>query len=447
MQWSVKRGIQNKGEPDIGTAEPWMHENLAQLSSSLGLPADQFKHIQVPSSTAEKFGVDFVPEELDQLAAKAAEEEGRAAVEEELSEEDERLLAANTLDALRFQGKLQHTAVQKKMPKLSGSLFTWWAGTFLARHKPGKLIFYKRWSHSWHMQTMCLSSQCHGGCAAVQQDPPSQRAAAQAPVPPQLKPTAASRASAGYLAACNKATIKLPKRRVHSQACVLALACKYTMWHHGLLIHLHCQESCCRNWSGVQECLVGPWYFFIFFSSTGKKCQLLPCHNFDNSGKLSSTMQKVISYCQCSDRECTFVVVSPLRRSPRQFAQPAAAAAPLVTTQAQGYTIRILWQVHYHAFHSTGVIGKPCSVCKHPFRCVLAACNYYFLLFWQHWPSVKFTSLPIYWIRSSVSITQGRWGNLVSLHLWKAGRLLQVLQPQGTELGAPALLWSGLAQD
>ena len=32
-------------------------------------------------------------------------------------------------------------------------------------------------------------------------------------------------------------------------------------------------------------------------------------------------MQKVISYCQCSDRECTFVVVSPLRRSPRQFAQ------------------------------------------------------------------------------------------------------------------------------
>ncbi len=69
------------------------------------------------------------------------------------------------------------------------------------------------------MQTICLSSQCHGGCAAVQQDPPSQRAAAQAPVPPQLKPTAASSASAGYLAACNKATINLPKRRVHSQVC------------------------------------------------------------------------------------------------------------------------------------------------------------------------------------------------------------------------------------
>jgi hypothetical protein len=53
-----------------------MQENLAQLSSSLSLPADQFKHIKVLSSTAEKFGVDFVPEELDQLAAKAAEEEG-----------------------------------------------------------------------------------------------------------------------------------------------------------------------------------------------------------------------------------------------------------------------------------------------------------------------------------------------------------------------------------
>ena len=84
-----------------------MQENLAQLSGSLGLPADQFKHIKVHSSTAEKFGVDFVHEELDQLAAKAAEEEGRAAVEQELSEEEERLLAANTLDALRFLGNLQ----------------------------------------------------------------------------------------------------------------------------------------------------------------------------------------------------------------------------------------------------------------------------------------------------------------------------------------------------
>ncbi|KAK9918950.1 hypothetical protein WJX75_008262 [Coccomyxa subellipsoidea] len=38
----------------------------------------------------------------DQLAAKAAEGDGRAAVEQELSEEEERLLAADTLDALRF---------------------------------------------------------------------------------------------------------------------------------------------------------------------------------------------------------------------------------------------------------------------------------------------------------------------------------------------------------
>ena len=104
MQWSVKRGIQNKGDPDIGTAEPWMQENLAQLSASLGLPADQFKHIRVPCSTAEKFGVEYVPEELDQLAAKAAEEDGQTAVQPELSEEEERLLAANTLDALRFLG-------------------------------------------------------------------------------------------------------------------------------------------------------------------------------------------------------------------------------------------------------------------------------------------------------------------------------------------------------
>ena len=87
-----------------------MQENSAHLSGSLGLPAHQFNHIRLPRSTAEN--VDFVPEELDQLAAKAAEEEGRAAIEEELSEEAERLLAANTLDALRYLGKLQHTAVQ-----------------------------------------------------------------------------------------------------------------------------------------------------------------------------------------------------------------------------------------------------------------------------------------------------------------------------------------------
>jgi hypothetical protein len=56
--------------------------------------------------------------------------------------------------------------------------------------------------------------------------------------------------------------------------------------------------------------------------------------------------------------------VSPLRRSPRQNGQAAAAAAAAVTTQAQGYTAHTLRQAHYLAFHSTGVIGKPCHICK-----------------------------------------------------------------------------------
>ncbi len=105
MQWSVKRGIQNKGDPDIGTIEPWMQDNLAQLCGSLGLSTEMFKGYKVPSSTDEKFGVEFVPDALDQLAAQEAEQRGETAVEEEeLSEEEERLLAANTLDALRFLG-------------------------------------------------------------------------------------------------------------------------------------------------------------------------------------------------------------------------------------------------------------------------------------------------------------------------------------------------------
>ena len=164
-----------------------------------------------------------------------------------------------------------------KLPKLSGSLFTWWAGTFLARHKPGKLIFYKRWSHSKHMQTICLSSQCHGGCSAVQQDPPSQRAAAQAPVPPQLSP----RRPAAQAQATRQHATRQPstfQSGASTAKCVLALACKYTIWHHGLLIHSHCQESCCRNWSGVQECLVGPWYLQVNKSWAALVKNVSCCH-------------------------------------------------------------------------------------------------------------------------------------------------------------------------
>lgn len=53
----------------------------------------------------------------------------------------------------------------------------------------------------------------------MQQGLLSQRTAAQAPVLPPLKPAAASRANAGYLAVCSRAIINLPKRRVRSQVC------------------------------------------------------------------------------------------------------------------------------------------------------------------------------------------------------------------------------------
>ena len=68
MQWDLKRGVENKGDPDTGTVEPWLQSNLAQLSSAL-TPADGFQTVSIPASTQEKFGVEYVPDALDQEAA------------------------------------------------------------------------------------------------------------------------------------------------------------------------------------------------------------------------------------------------------------------------------------------------------------------------------------------------------------------------------------------
>ena len=105
MQWNLKRGVENKGDPDTGTVEPWLQIYLAQLSSALSLPADSFQTISIPASTLENFGVDCVPDTMDQEAAEEAEQQGRAEVEAELAEEDEALLAAAALDAMRFLGR------------------------------------------------------------------------------------------------------------------------------------------------------------------------------------------------------------------------------------------------------------------------------------------------------------------------------------------------------
>ena len=105
MQWNLKRSVENKGDPDTGTVEPWLQSNLAQLSSALGLPANSFQTVSIPASTQEKFGVEYVPDALDQEAAEEAEEQGMAEVEAELVEEDEALLAAAALDAMRFLGR------------------------------------------------------------------------------------------------------------------------------------------------------------------------------------------------------------------------------------------------------------------------------------------------------------------------------------------------------
>ena len=98
MQWNLKGG------PDKGTVEPWLQNNLAQLSRALQLPADTFQTVSIPASTEELFGVEYVPNTLDEEAAHEAEQQGRAEVEAELEEEDEALLAAAALDAMRLLG-------------------------------------------------------------------------------------------------------------------------------------------------------------------------------------------------------------------------------------------------------------------------------------------------------------------------------------------------------
>ena len=105
MQWNLKRGVQNKGDPDTGTVEPWLQNNLAQLSRALQLPSDIFQTVSIPASTGELFGVEYVPDALDEEAAQEAEQQGRAEVEAELAEEDEALLAAAALDAMRLLGR------------------------------------------------------------------------------------------------------------------------------------------------------------------------------------------------------------------------------------------------------------------------------------------------------------------------------------------------------
>ena len=105
MQWNLKRGVENKGDPDTGTVEPWLQNNLAQLSRALQLPSDTFQTVSIPASTVELFGVEYVPDALDEEAAQEAEQQGRAEVEAELEEEDEALLAAAALDAMRLLGR------------------------------------------------------------------------------------------------------------------------------------------------------------------------------------------------------------------------------------------------------------------------------------------------------------------------------------------------------
>ena len=106
MMWNLKRGIENCGQPDHGCTEAWLQSNLSQLSRSLGLSAEHFKSVSVPDCTTEKFGVEYEAEPLDRDAALEAEKQGLAVVEPELSDdEEERLLAATALDAMRFIGE------------------------------------------------------------------------------------------------------------------------------------------------------------------------------------------------------------------------------------------------------------------------------------------------------------------------------------------------------
>ena len=105
MQWNLKRGVENKGDPDTGTVEPWLQNNLAQLSRALQMPADTFQTVSIPESTRELFGVEYKADAQDEKAAQEAEQQGRAEVEAELEEEDEAVLAAAALDAMRFLGR------------------------------------------------------------------------------------------------------------------------------------------------------------------------------------------------------------------------------------------------------------------------------------------------------------------------------------------------------
>ena len=49
--------------------------------------------------------MEYVPDALDEEAAQEAEQEGRAEEEAELEDEDEAVLAAAALDAMRFLGR------------------------------------------------------------------------------------------------------------------------------------------------------------------------------------------------------------------------------------------------------------------------------------------------------------------------------------------------------
>ena len=105
MQWNLKRSVDNKGDPGTATVEPWLQNNLAQLSRALQLPSDTFQTVNIPASTEGLFGVEYVPDALDEEAAQEAEQQGRAEVEADLEEEDEALLAAAALDAMRLLGR------------------------------------------------------------------------------------------------------------------------------------------------------------------------------------------------------------------------------------------------------------------------------------------------------------------------------------------------------
>lgn len=113
MQWSLKRGSDNKGDAECGVTEPWTQETLAQLCTKLGLSPDPFGSLKVPTSNEERFRVDCqqVEADLDRLHEEEARrrqerEEWEAPGERDLSEKEELLMAATKLDAMQFLGAL-----------------------------------------------------------------------------------------------------------------------------------------------------------------------------------------------------------------------------------------------------------------------------------------------------------------------------------------------------